>query len=70
MHESKGTKRGDDDLIRQVQLILCDQRRELRNIKNKEQALDVRKGDLCQARKEVIRGIDDAERILQQFDYE
>ena len=58
----------DNDLIRQVQLILCDQRRELRNIKNKEQALDVRKGDLRQVRKEVIRGIDDAERILRQFD--
>ena len=58
----------DNDLIRQIQLILRDQRRELRNIKNKEQALDVRKGDLCQARKEVIRGIDDAERILRQFD--
>ena len=58
----------DNDLIRQIQLILRDQRRELRDIRNKEQALDVRKGDLRQVRKEVIRGIDDAERILRQFD--
>ena len=58
----------DNDLIRQIQLILRDQRRELRDIRNKEQALDVRKGDLRQVRKEVIRGIGDAERILRQFD--
>lgn len=55
--------------IGQVRRVLEDQRRELLEIQQREAELKQQEGDLQQSKYEVIRGIMDAEQVLERYGY-